>query len=303
MAITKESVFECADQLLEQGVKPTLAKVRSALGGGSFTTISEFMAEWRDQHEASNQPKPLQIPDAVLDTASQLTNQIWVTATAAAESRLDAERKALNEAREAMESEQHEAAEMADQMSVEIEQLQSQLAEAGELAEQSIEALETKDTELQKVLVSLARSETHVEDLDNEVKQAHAEAKSAEQKAIQCETTNIGQANEIKALTAIISDLRQDLTTANGRADKAEGQLEEVQLAKIDLDETVAKIRDELGTATVEAKTAQALNEQLVGDKAELKVSLNTVSQELQKALAENARLQALADVKIDSKE
>ena len=72
MAITKESVFECANQLLEDDITPTLAKVRKALGGGSYTTISEFMAEWRKQNEAANQPKPLQIPDAVLDSDHNL---------------------------------------------------------------------------------------------------------------------------------------------------------------------------------------------------------------------------------------
>ena len=43
MALTIQQVHNTADQLQEQGIKPTLAEVRKALGGGSFTTISEAM--------------------------------------------------------------------------------------------------------------------------------------------------------------------------------------------------------------------------------------------------------------------
>ena len=41
MAISIDDVFSAADRLSESGQQPTLAAVRSALGGGSFTTISE----------------------------------------------------------------------------------------------------------------------------------------------------------------------------------------------------------------------------------------------------------------------
>ena len=43
MAVTREQIFAVADELDAAGQKPTLAAVRKALGGGSFTTISEAM--------------------------------------------------------------------------------------------------------------------------------------------------------------------------------------------------------------------------------------------------------------------
>ena len=52
MALTIQDIHAAADQLQEQGVKPTLAEVRKALGGGSFTTISDAMQSWkREQQE------------------------------------------------------------------------------------------------------------------------------------------------------------------------------------------------------------------------------------------------------------
>ena len=40
MAITTADIHAAADRIAEAGQQPTLAAVRSALGGGSFTTIS-----------------------------------------------------------------------------------------------------------------------------------------------------------------------------------------------------------------------------------------------------------------------
>ena len=44
-AITKEQISETADQIAAAGQTPTLAAVRKAVGGGSFTTISGAMAD------------------------------------------------------------------------------------------------------------------------------------------------------------------------------------------------------------------------------------------------------------------
>ena len=46
MAITKKAIFDAADVLDAGGQRPTLAALRKAVGGGSFTTISEAMKEW-----------------------------------------------------------------------------------------------------------------------------------------------------------------------------------------------------------------------------------------------------------------
>ncbi|MEJ6080607.1 DNA-binding protein [Vibrio sp. 1-Bac 57] len=295
MAITREQVFKVADELVEQTVRPTLAKVRSALGGGSYTTISEFMSEWKNQQEASNQPQPIQIPDNVVESATQLASSLWTTATASAEAKLDTERRALKEAQAEIEAEQHEAAEVADQMSVEIEQLQAELAETTNLANESIEALEAKTDELQRLSDINARNETRIEDLMNELKLAQIAAKDAEKKATTAETMMIGQRNEITHLTAELSDLRADITAANSRADHAEGKLEQIQLVKTELSDTVTQLRTELSSSTAEAKTALAINDQLVSDKAELKASIENLRSEQKKEMTtyatEHARL------------
>ena len=45
MAITKDQIFQAADQLTVAGESATMAAVRKLLGGGSYTTINEALKE------------------------------------------------------------------------------------------------------------------------------------------------------------------------------------------------------------------------------------------------------------------
>ena len=67
MAISIDDVFSAADRLSESGQQPTLAAVRSALGGGSFTTISEAMKSWRAMQQAAAAPVREAAPAAVME--------------------------------------------------------------------------------------------------------------------------------------------------------------------------------------------------------------------------------------------
>ena len=46
MAISTADILAAADALAAQGKRPTLAAVRAALGGGSFSTIGEALKTW-----------------------------------------------------------------------------------------------------------------------------------------------------------------------------------------------------------------------------------------------------------------
>lgn len=130
MAITREQIFQAAEALQSQGQSPTLAAVRRNLGGGSFTTISEYMAEWRAQHQAASQPVRESAPSAVAEKLTNLGNEIWGSAMELANARLAAEREALEQHRAEIERRQIEITEMADQMAEEIEGLRARLAES-----------------------------------------------------------------------------------------------------------------------------------------------------------------------------
>ena len=54
MAITREQVFAAADRLDEAGAKATVQDVRALVGGGSFTTLSAWLQDWRVRRAADH---------------------------------------------------------------------------------------------------------------------------------------------------------------------------------------------------------------------------------------------------------
>lgn len=52
MAITKEQVFAAAETLDQAGERATVQEVRAMVGGGSFTTLSAWLQDWRVQQAA-----------------------------------------------------------------------------------------------------------------------------------------------------------------------------------------------------------------------------------------------------------
>ena len=88
MAITTQQIHAIADQLHEQGIKPTLAEVRKALGGGSFTTISEAMKSWRQDNQQEEQLRQVELPSGITERLQTLGADVWQTAVDIANDRL-----------------------------------------------------------------------------------------------------------------------------------------------------------------------------------------------------------------------
>lgn len=138
MAISREAIFAAADALVESGERPTLESIRQRTGG-SYTTISPLLNEWKAQRAAKAAPVQEPIPQAVQDKLSEVGGEIWRIALELANTRLAAEREALEKVRAEIEAERTEAVELADQLADEREVLQARLAtiEASEAAARS----------------------------------------------------------------------------------------------------------------------------------------------------------------------
>ena len=121
MAITKEQIFAVADDLDAAGQNPTLANVRKQLGGGSFTTISEAMNEWRARKASQAAPIREPAPASITEKLAELGGDLWAVALDMANNRLAAEREALEAVRQETEAARQEAAELADQLTVELD--------------------------------------------------------------------------------------------------------------------------------------------------------------------------------------
>ena len=137
--LSKKAIFDAADALDAGGQRPTLAALRKAVGGGSFTTISEAMKEWWAGRALREAPAREPAPAVVGERLGEVAGEIWALALQVANERLAGEREAFDAARVQAEQEKVEAVELADAVSAELELLQgkfSALEEAERTARQ-----------------------------------------------------------------------------------------------------------------------------------------------------------------------
>ena len=173
MAITPEQIWAAADAIDAAGQKPTLAAVRKAVGGGSYTTISETMAQWRAHKAESAEPLREPAPPQVLERLQETGAEIWSAALEVATQRLSAEREALNAAHAELENSRQEAAQLADQLATDLDECKIRFA-----AMQEVEAsLRKQLDELKQSLSAESASNTiltrDIEQLRNAAELAH----------------------------------------------------------------------------------------------------------------------------------
>lgn len=135
MAITKQEIFDAADQIAAAGQRPTLEAVRQ-ITGGSFTTISPALNEWKSKQASAAVPMRDPAPQAVADRLAEVGAEVWAIALGLANARLAADREAIEKTRAGMEAAQAEATELADRLTAQVEEQQTRLASI-EAAEQA----------------------------------------------------------------------------------------------------------------------------------------------------------------------
>ena len=82
MAVTKEQILAAADQIAAAGERPTLEAVRQIVGG-SYTTISPVLNEWKARQKEATAPLREPAPQAVGDRLAMMVphNQYGMVVT------------------------------------------------------------------------------------------------------------------------------------------------------------------------------------------------------------------------------
>lgn len=175
MAITKEQIFAVADELDGAGQNPTLAVVRKVIGGGSFTTISQAMSEWKARKAEKEAPIREAPPPSVTELISALGAEVWSAALTLANGRLATERAALEEARVQLEADKAEAAELADQMSGELDALRAEHRAQDQEIARLHKVLEERDAAMSGQAQSLASANARLDEVSKRADQLNAE--------------------------------------------------------------------------------------------------------------------------------
>ena len=84
VTITAETVAAAAGRLQGDGTNPTQSAVRTALGGGSFSTIGPLLHKWRDNQAEAAELAKVDLPDTLADAGSDLMSRVWKVAIAEA---------------------------------------------------------------------------------------------------------------------------------------------------------------------------------------------------------------------------
>jgi chromosome segregation ATPase len=270
MAITTQDIHLTADKILAEGGNPTLAAVRKALGGGSFTTISEAMQEWKSKNQSQSAvPIREAAPASISERLSLFGGEIWSIALEMANARLQSEREALDVARQEMEATQQEAVDLADQLTEELEQAQSTIEQqAQDIAKANGEAA-ARSTALEAERAEREKAERRAETSAAALTETHEQIKALNAQINELKAENKDLSKNLSDSHKEAVDLKAELDIANERLSTSKAELTQSASALIDKEELIKALNSKLEEAQTKA-TESALAASLLQGKFEV---------------------------------
>ena len=271
MAINIQQIHAIADQLQDQGIKPTLAEVRKALGGGSFTTISEAMKSWRQDNREEEQLRQVDLPSGINERLQSLGADVWQTAINMANDRLVKEREALEAIKVKAQAETDEAQEAVKTLEGEQADLLGQLDEVTATAESAATKLEKAEAE----------RDTFKKTLD-------ATQHQLELERIKADTAQTQLAEVRSALDKASADLAANLSKVTKLETIADSNKAEIERLKSDISDT----KTELKTVTSERNEIQTKTAEVKGELKAITAERNKLSEQSDQLTQAQAKLE-----------
>ncbi|MFK3991436.1 DNA-binding protein [Psychrobacter sp. NPDC064578] len=280
MAITIQQIHATADQLQEQGIKPTLAEVRKALGGGSFTTISEAMKSWRQDNQEEEQLRQVELPSGITERLQALGADMWQTAIDIANDRLVKEREALESIKAKAQAETDEAQEAVKTLESEQADLLVQLDEVTATAEAAAISTAQMTAERDTLLQTLSDTQHALE-----LEQAKTDA--AQVQLAELHSSFDQQAKELNVNLSKVATLE-----ATAHSDKAEisrlqieltatkDELKKVTTERNEIATDTAEVKGELKAIIAERNKLSGLNDQLTQTQAKLEAEHSVLNKQ-----------------------
>ena len=258
MALTKESIFEAANELTSAGEQPTLAAIRKKLGGGSFTTISEAIKEWKAA-KAPTIPIKQPAPDTITGKLADFGAELWAAALAMANDRLASERAATEAARVEIEAQRKEAADMADQLAAELDLERERAAGAAKDATAHTATLQGHLDEATKAK-ALAESDSRAKDArikEMAVRIEDAKVTSERERATHSAAIGAEQARH-EATRAKLQSAQTQLATTRAELAAATEKIQSAAAARASEQATSAAMSAAIQRQLDEAKAGEA---------------------------------------------
>ena len=280
MAITTEQIHATADQLQEQGIKPTLAEVRKALGGGSFTTISEAMKSWRQDNQEEEQLRQVELPSGITERLQSLGADMWQTAIDIANDRLVKEREALESIKTKAQAETDEAQEAVKTLESEQADLLGQLDEVTATAEAAAITAAQVTAERDTLLQTLSDTQ-HALELE-QAKTDAAQAQLAELRSSfdqQAKELNVNL-SKVAALEATAHSDKAEISRLQIELIATKDELKKVTTERNEIATDTAEVKGELKAIVAERNKLSGLNDQLTQTQAKLEAEHSVLNKQ-----------------------
>jgi chromosome segregation ATPase len=105
----KKRIIEICDKMAEQGIKPTLERVRDELGNGSFSTINPILKQWKENRALNNPATIIDLPSEIAAIGEKAAAMIWKVANDQCNGAIKAIKQETNQITEQANAERDEA--------------------------------------------------------------------------------------------------------------------------------------------------------------------------------------------------
>lgn len=286
MALTTQDIHAAADQLQEQGVKPTLAEVRKALGGGSFTTISDAMQSWKREQQEEQELQQVDLPSGITERLNTLGADMWQTAIDMANDRLSKEREALEVVKVKAQAETDEAQEAVKTLEGEQADLLQQLDEVATTAETATKSAQQATADHDAIKQTLAETRHQLELERTKAKTAQsqlAEVRSALDKQSVELTSSLGK---IATLEATADSDKAEIARLKAELKDAKSELKAVTAERNEIQTATAEIKGELKAIIAERDKLSSMNDKLTQTQATLSAEHKALDKQYQELSA-----------------
>lgn len=166
--IKPEKIREVIKELEARREKATFTAIRERLGGGSYSTISAVLADWRREQAEAVRPVIPEMPEAITHLLRHLWGEAWKAADAVHEPE-----------RQAREREEIEHERLRGEMTQEISRLEAEHSRIEAERESARAALAKAKEEFEQECVERAKAESTVGALQAELTELRGESRKA----------------------------------------------------------------------------------------------------------------------------
>jgi hypothetical protein len=256
--ISQADVFRAADELLVQGDRPTIDRVRMRLGRGSPNTINDHLDDWWAKLGARLRDVPghefPQLPERVAQALQHLWNEALDGAHAVLRETLSQRELALESRDRELTERERASAARAAALEESLSLAREQLAAANQRAERLEGSLQERDAEG-------ARLRTRVEGLEGTTDELRTKLEVAEA-ANQAERARLEE-RHTAAETRWLTEVDRARQAAKEATKEYERQLKVLHSQSESLQTEREGLRQQLGDTRSELTTAHAVREQL----------------------------------------